>query len=309
MEAKGVTKDIYSFRIIDCINYIYIQRGDGRYSSSINGLLFDGVSAKPTLKSEWYKLDKVPTKVEKANPKKKENERWELKEGYSSSELMPQIITRNQYDSDEYEAVINCYKYMYDEIDGGYEEVEFEISKIYTKEDFEFIDNEYNAKSSELTQIEYPSALYQEFPCKLNREQVMDIIRTHVKKNIDRRYAEITSDYKFSFEVKKKINLYEPYSKLVDANNSWMNKRRKPKWVEKIIANKSESILHLSDGSSRNDYKTDLVPEIIGSNYEDLKVKVNEYLDNLMSIINTAYCECPHCQGWGLIKEEDLKND
>ena len=78
---------------------------------------------------------------------------------------------------------------------------------------------------------------------------------------------------------------------------------------QKIIATKSESILHLSDGSSRNDYKTDLVPEIVGSNYEDLKIKVNEYLDNLMSIINVPYCECPHCQGWGLIKEEDLKNE
>ena len=66
---------------------------------------------------------------------------------------------------------------------------------------------------------------------------------------------------------------------------------------------------HGKDDDGNDDYKTDLVPEIVGSNYEDLKIKVNEYLDNLMSIINVPYCECPHCQGWGLIKEEDLKNE
>lgn len=302
MESK---KEILKFEIINCVNYIYIKKENENYSSYINSLLFDGVKAQNTNKSNWFKLDKIPSKIEKIKPKVKKNIRWELKEGYSESELMPKIISKSEYDLEEYEAIIGCYNYMYDEIDDGYEEIEFILNTIYTREDFNFIKNEYNAKVSTLTEIEQPSDLYQEFPCKLNRSQMMDIIRTHVKNNIDRNFAEITSDYGFHFEVKKKISLYEPYSKMVDSNASWRNSRRKPKWVEKIISTKSETIINLTDGSSSNDYKADYVPELVGENCEDLKIKLNKYLDDLMKIINTPYCECPHCQGWGLIKKED----
>lgn len=291
------------FDIIDCVNYIYIKETRNN-CSSFDYLLFDNVVAEKTLKNNWFKLSKVPEHITKTRKKKRVNERWELKAGYSSSELMPKIITTDQYDYDEYEAVINCYQYLYDEIDDGFEEVEFEINKIYSREDFEFVVNKYNAHSSEMTKIEYSSDLHQEFPCKLTREQVMHIVRTHIKKYIDNRYAKITSDYAYSFEVKKIFNLYEPYSTMVDTNNSWMNKRRKPRWVEKIISTKQESILHLTDGSSINDFSATYVPEIVGANYEDLKIKLNEYLDGLMEMINVPYCECPHCKGWGLIREE-----
>ena len=299
----------YNFVIIDCLDYIYIKENCRSYRCGVERLLFDGVLAKPTLKSGWFRLEKIPTIIEQMKPKKRENERWELKEGYASSELMPSTINKEQYHSSDFEAIINCYKYLYDEIEDGYEELEFEIDKIYEKKDFEFIPNDYNAVVSDITQMEYHSDLYQEFPCKLNREQVMSILRDHVKKNIDIRYAEITSDYKFSFEVKKKIKLYEPYSQLVDSNCSWANKRRKPKWVTKIIASKSESILHLTDGSNSNDYKATLINEIVGANYEDLKIKLNKYLDSIMEIINVSYCECPHCKGWGLVKEGELDNE
>lgn len=300
--------DKTTFKVIDCIDYIYIKY-DGRSYFNLSNLLFDNKKAEPTLKDGWYKLEKIPVKIAKKLPAKKENERWVLKEGYVASELMPSVISKEQCQSDEYEAIINCYKYLYDEVDDGYEEIEFEISTIYEKKAFEFVPNTYKASVSELTQIEYPEELYQEFPCKLNREQVMSIIRDHVKKNIDLRYAEITSDYKFSFEVKKKIKLFEPYTKLVDSNRSWSNSRRKPKWVENIISSKSESILHLTDGSSSNNYNATVVAEIIGANYEDLKLKVTKYLDSIMEMINVPYCECPHCQGWGLIKEGDLEKD
>ena len=304
-------KDVLRFRIIDCVDYIYIQKGDGKYNSSIYGLLFDGELPQDTFKSDWYKLDKVPTSITQSKPKLRQNERWELKEGYSSSELMPKLISRDEYDSDQYEEIINCYKYLYDEVDDGFEEVEFTIDKIYEKKDFEFISNDYGATVSSLTQIEYPSDIHQEMPCKLNSVQMMKIIKEHVKKNIDRNYATITSDYDFHFEVKKQIGLYEPYNQLVDTNNAWMNKRRKPKWVERIVSSKSEVILNMKDGTSPTDYGKDCVvaPTIIGENYADLKVKVNKYLDELTAIINTPYCECPHCQGWGIIKEEDLKNE
>ena len=287
-------KKKYKFNIIDCINYVYIQQYDGKYSgATIYGMLFDGKQPKETSKSGWYKLDKIPTKLEIKNSSIKKNKRYELKEGYSPSDLMPMVILYDDYDDDKYENISGCYKYLYDEVDGGTSIVEFEINKIYTREDFDFVKNEYGAQSSLLTQIEYPSELYQEFPCKLNRSQMMEILRTHVKNNIDRKYAEITSDYKFHFEVKKKISLSNPYNIMVDSNNSFSNRRRKPKWVERIISQKSETILSLTDGSSSNSYDAELTPEIVGKNYEDLKENLNKYLNDIMEMINVPYFEFP----------------
>ena len=50
----------YKFNIIDCVNYVYIQQYDGKYSgATIYGMLFDGKQPKETSKSGWYKLDKI----------------------------------------------------------------------------------------------------------------------------------------------------------------------------------------------------------------------------------------------------------
>jgi hypothetical protein len=297
-----VTKE---FKIIDCVNYIYIANKD-RWSHTLNKYLFDGKKPEETNNEYWYKLSKIPEKVTVKKPNERINKRYELKAGYAATELMPRIITMEMYSTDEYDDIMGCYTLKYDEVDGGYEEIEFTIDNIYTREDYTFVPNTYYAETDLITQIEYPEEAYQDKPCKLGGKQMLEIIRAHVKANIDTAVATITSDYDFHFEVKKKIALADPYSIMVDTNNSWINKRRKPKWVERMISAKEEVIINFKEPGGR-DYGKDCVvaPSIIGENYEDLKNKVEKYLNELMDRINKKYCECPQCRGWGIVEVED----
>jgi len=216
---------------------------------------------------------------------------------------MPSIITYEQYTTDDYSEIIGLYDLIYDEVDGGYEDIEFKITTIYKKEDFEFVPKKYNTEVSLITQLEYPEELWQEKPCKVTSQEMYAIIRNYVKANIDGKVAQVASDYDFHFEVCKQIGLANPYSKMVDTNNSWMNKRRKPKWVSKMISDKKEVILNLKRKPSDSDYGgSSLAPEITGKNQLDLQANVERYLNELMTTINKKYCECPHCQGWGIVE-------
>ena len=166
--------------------------------------------------------------------------------------------------------------------------------------------NVYGAETSLLTQIEYPEEAYQDKPCKIGSKRMLQIIRNYVKANIDTSVATITSDYEFHFEVKKRIPLADPYNILIDKNNSLFNKRRKPQWVNKMISEKSTTIINLKDSNTSSDYGSDCVvaPSIIGENYQDLQNKVEKFLTELMTQINKKYCECPTCKGWGIIEGE-----
>ena len=217
---------------------------------------------------------------------------------------MPKVILKEQ--TDEYEEVIGLYTYKYDSVPGGYEVIEFNIERIYEREDFVFVPNKYNAETDLITQIEYPEEVYQDKPCRIGSEHMLKIIREYVKRNIDTSVASIKSDYDFHFEVVKKIPLADPYTIQVDTNNSIMNKRRKPKWVDRLISTKEATIINFKDKPSSSNYGKDCViaPSITGENYTDLQNKVDKYLSELMQQINKKYCECPTCKGWGIVEEE-----
>lgn len=291
------------FKIIDCMNYIYISKGD-KWSCDLSNYLFDGVKAESTNKKEWYRLDKIPEIVSEKQADKRINERYELKAGYTATDLMPKIILKEQID--EYEEVIGLYTYRYDSVPGGYDEIEFNIEEIYERKDFVFVPNKYSAETDLITQIEYPEVAYQDKPCRIDSEHMLKIIREYVKRNIDTSVASIKSDYDFHFEVAKKISLADPYSIQVDTNNSIIDKRRKPKWVDRLISTKEATIINFRDKPSSSNYGKDCViaPSITGENYTDLQNKVDKYLSELIQQINKKYCECPTCKGWGIVEEE-----
>lgn len=293
-------------KVINCKNYIYIANEDYYGTKDLTQFQFDGETPEKTNKDRWFKLMSIPKVVSAKQEDKRINVRYELKAGYTATELMPQIITQEMEQSEEYDEVIGLYNYKYDTIPGEYEPIEFEIKEIYAREDFEFVQNVYDAESSLLTQIEYPEEAYQDKPCKIDSKRMLQIIRNYVKANIDTSVATITSDYDFHFEVKKKIPLADPYNILVDKNNSLFNKRRKPQWVNKMVSEKSSTIINLKDNKTSSDYGNDCVvaPSIIGKNYQDLQNKIEKYLSELMEQINKKYCECPTCKGWGIVEGE-----
>ncbi|NSK75318.1 hypothetical protein [Blautia massiliensis (ex Durand et al. 2017)] len=299
-------ENLLKLKVINCKNYIYIADEDYYGVTDLTRYLFDGEVPEKTNKDRWFKLNSIPKVVAAKQEDKRINVRYELKAGYTATELMPQIITQEMEQSEEYDEVIGLYNYKYDTIPGEYEPIEFEIKEIYSRENFEFVPNKYNAKTDLLTQIEYPEEAYQDKPCKLDCDEMLKIIRNYVKANIDTNVADITSDYDFHFEVKKKIALADPYNILIDTNNNLFSKRkRKPKWVNRMISHKTETIIDFKNSTS-TDFGKDCVkaPSIIGENYQDLQNKVEKFLTELMSQINKKYCECPTCKGWGIVEGE-----
>lgn len=80
----------------------------------MDNFLFDGQVAEKTNKDKWYKLNKIPSEVLGKKPDERINKRYELKAGYQPTELMPNIITMEMYDSDEYEDIMWLYSLKYD---------------------------------------------------------------------------------------------------------------------------------------------------------------------------------------------------
>jgi len=298
------------YDVIITAKCVYIQTGKNKNNYGlpmIEYLLFDGAAAEKTYQNNWFKLSVLPTKIQRKLPNKQINIRYELKDGYTPSDIMPKTIVVDKL-GEEYEEVSGLYKRAYDEEDGGYEDIKFEINVIYDKEDFSFVENKLYAENYLLDKIQYHPSVLCDKPCFVASEQMYSIIRNHVKLHIDKRYADISSDYDFHFEVVKKILLADPYQYSYDENKG--DKRRKPRWVTKNITDKKQTILNLKNKSSSSDYGKDcvLAPSICGINYLDLEKKVSEYLEDLMREINKDYKECSHCMGWGIISEEDIQN-
>lgn len=302
--CKSKDTETKSFNVIQCKNYIYISDSKNDYYSSISSLLFDGNKAEQTYKEKWYKLNEIPTKVEKKLSDKQINVHYELKEGYSPSEMMPKNISLDSLNESEYEEVSGLYERKYDTVDGGYESIAFEINIIYKKDDLKWINQNYATKHALIDEIEYHPDLLQEAPCSVTCEEMFDIIRNYVKANINPLVASVTSDYDFHFEVTRKIMISEPYSYDVDINKS--SKRRKPNWVKKLVDSKNETVLNIRRKSNDTSYGSNciLAPTMFGKSYTDLENKINTYLVQLIKEINKQYKECSHCQGWGVVEVE-----
>lgn len=298
--------DELKFNVIQCNDHIYISlvTKNNYYGTNIEAYRFDGNSPEKTNKSKWYRLSEVPTMVEQKQQDQYINGRYELKAGYPETELTPRLVQLDSLCDTQYEEVSGLYEKKYDKIEGEWESVPFVIDVIYKKDDFEWLTVNYPVKHALLDEIEFHPDLLQEAPCCADSQTMYKLIRDYVKSNINRDTAIITSDYDSHFEVKRKVYLAEPYNQTY--NDNAFTKRKKPKWITKYINSKEETILNLKSKPSDNNYgDCTLAPAIYGANKADLDKKVKTYLKELMAEINIKYCECPHCKGWGIVKETE----
>ncbi|WGT37754.1 hypothetical protein MHB40_14505 [Lysinibacillus sp. FSL K6-0057] len=273
---------------------------EGYFYTKISDLLFDGNKLENTYDKNWFKINSIPTKIEKVKPKTKINQRYELKEGYPESELTPKVVNCSDFD-DNFDEVRGLYTYKYDEVEEGLEIVEFEINVIEEVDgEFEMKQPQFTLKYNLLDQIQTHPKLLPLKPCKLTHEQSYKIIRDFVKNNINSKYAAITSDYDFCFTVKKKIELYEPRQYQVDINS--MYKRRKPKYETRYQRSREVTVFEVAP-SSYQSYT--VVTPFEGASYEDLLVNIDTYLNELITKINEPLTECECCKGTGVILDDN----
>lgn len=269
------------------------------FTSRLENLIFDGQELKNTYRRSWYELAELPTKISKHKPKKKVNQRYELKSGFPESELTPKVIPYNEFD-ESYEDVSGLYTYKYEEEEEGLEDIKFEVNIIEEIDgDFSLTEVKYKLQHNFLDTLNtHPAVLTSKY-CKLSKEESYKVIREFIKSNIDTKYATITSDYDFCFTVKKNIEYYKPESYTVNVNA--MHKRRKPKYETRFNTHRTQTIFEVAPKPYQS---YTVVTEFEGENYEDLQKNIDTYLNELITKINAPLVECECCKGLGVIVDD-----
>ncbi|WP_437132729.1 hypothetical protein [Bacillus atrophaeus] len=277
-------------------------QGETYFHSQLKGLLFDGKPATATYKSDWFKLEKEPSVIEKQMPAKKINHRYELKEGFQESELTPKVIYASYIGEDnEYYEVKGLYELKFEEVPQQNQKIEFEMNIIEeVNGELKMQSQNFNLKYNLLDRIQTHPMLLETKPCYLSRAESYKIIRNHIKANINPKFARITSDYDFCFTVVKVLELYKPHEYVVDLNA--MYKRRKPK-LEKRFQTKREVEIYKVAPEAYQSYP--IVEPFSGKDVEDLKSNIKNFLDDLMDKINEPLVECKCCEGRGVILSEN----
>jgi len=299
-------------------------------TSYLSSYLIDGEKPSPTFHQKWVKISNEPTKIQKLVSQPNINERYELIDKSLSDKFKPEykktevvLGVDDDYDpiyADEFRSLVSLYQYKSDPQEPKLEDVPFEyetiteIDEIYDKKPFSYrtVDSwgkpkiritENSPKHEMIDLILTPSILIHTRPCKLTAQESYDIVRAHIKDNIDPKQAEITSDYDFCLTVKKRIPLAKPHIYQVDVNNVTMDRKRKPKYENRTQSIRTYEVFKTSPKAYD---KYPVIKPFEGDNHDDLKENIDSYLNHLMSVINEPLKECECCNGVGVIIN-DLK--
>lgn len=267
------------------------------HNGRLQNYLFDSIAPTKTYKSDWFEIESIPAKIEKQIPKQIIKSWYELREKHHSTGL-PKILNKFDFDEgSEYESVYGLYEAKYEYDDGCLEEVPFKLAVIEELDEFQITRNEFQLQHAILDRITTHPILLTLKPCKLSRKESYEIVRKYIKANIDLRYATITSDYDFCLTVEKRIS-HEPAAYQVNVG------KRKPKYETRYNRIRTVKAYETSpEGYSK--YPT--IEPFEGKNEDDLKQNIQNFLDELISVINKPYVECKHCEGKGVVLDEIQK--
>lgn len=321
------TKDCYYITAESESNNFYFQSG-------LNGLFFDGVEPEKTYHAKWLKIYQYPVRAYRLQSQPNTNYRFELIDKNLESEKIPlvfQVEHVTYYSEDDgcrywhekYKHLQSLYEEKSDpqppkEVDVPFEfKIILEIDNIKEYEQFCYIaDNtkwaddvklkitNQNVQHQIIDRILFPEPLLPSRPCKLSSKESFGIIREYVKNNINPQVAEITSDYDFSFVVAKKIKLANPYTHKWEIKTSKNKSYRPPKYNSRYIEHKSIQVFEMTH-DEKNWQGMTVIPGFEGTDHEDLKNNIDTYLKELITKINEPLQYCPHCNGCGVILNEE----
>lgn len=303
------------------------------FYSNLPNLYFDKEKCQSTFKTDWFKIKNKPKEILRQVSQPSINRRWELKPEFNSSTLKKvwldkEVYTEDYVMTDEFQSIKGLYEYKEDKQPDIFENISFKWEEILEIETFQEPQKlsykaagdwnhksypnvtEKNLKYDILTQILTPSILLHTQPCKLTSKETYDIIRKHIKENINPKVAEITSDYDFCFTVKKKIPLVKSYSYKVDVNNSiFKERKKKPIYETRLVDKKSIQIFEMTWKGYRNNGGYEgytCIEPFEAENQDALKEYIDSYLEELIRVINEPLCECDKCNGTGVLSNKNI---
>ena len=277
-----------------------LGKSDYSYNSKIEKYKFDGKYGIKSYSKDWVLIDKVPEIVELTISAQNINQRYELKDGFPESQITPKVIVYNEIDDYDFDGISGLYEYKFDLAPETFDVIEFEINIIDSIDNFKPVIQQYQIENGVLDKIMFHPVLLQTRPCKMSVDQSYKIIRDYIKKNINNRFAKITSDYDFCFTVEKIIDFNEPEEYQVDVNNinNYSKRKRKPKMETRYRLNRRVKVYEVAPKSYQ---KYPIVEPFMGTSYENMMENVETYLNELIEEINKPLVDCPNCNGMGVI--------
>lgn len=289
------------------------------HRTKIDNIFFDGEKPQKTFSKNWLKIKQYPTTIQRLESKENINYRYEIDDVGLISDKLPLIILCN--DKDNYsENIFSLYSYKSDPQEPELKDVKckFDIVmevnnfKISTEIKYDAVRKAFSSEKGLTTEYQitneninhqlfdkmiFPEIMLHTRPCSISSQDLFNLVRQHIKTNIDNKVAKITSDYNFCFSVKKLIPLLEPET--VSYTNMFARtkkERNKIKYSTKTF--KEVDIFEMThDRENYSGYTT--IQPIFADSELELKNKIDEFLSNLMEIINKPLELCLHCKGTG----------
>ena len=292
------------------------------HRTSIDKLFFDGKQPTCTFYPNWYYIESYPTTIQREVRGACINERYELVDTTLESEKMPLVIPQEAREEYNYSVIESLYKYTYDREPDYMEDVDCDLQVVCEIDNYNFPpafeyeaieksgwnDRKYTIKNADvkhqmIDKMIFPPVLLHERPCKFTSKQMYDMTRQYIIDHIDKSVATITSNYAFCFEVKKLVPLIEPET-ITYQNIFGRTKRERNKIHTAIKKYEEKSIFEMTHEQEK--YKGySVIPDLYANNEEELKEKLDTWLESLITIINKPLCQCPHCNGAGYL--DDIK--
>ena len=322
-------------------NGFYVQGRDenSSYSKNLISLLFNGKNPKKTFEPTWFFVESEVMVVEKRVLQPNINHRYELKEdlpfteGFELPKVMPKDEVMDLDEDgkscqwkDEFKHLQTFYELKSDPQEPKIEPVDFsftvilEIPEIKVEPDFKYTVQQ-TFWSSEKTyelgmdkiihqtidKIVFPWVVLPSLPSAMSSEDTYNIIRQYVKQHIDLRYAQITSDYDFCFEVAKVIPLATPIETQREIKNARGRSYRKRRYAHSLVKNRVVKKVFEMTYYPKNYKGYTPIPCFRGKDHQDLKKNIDKYLNDLISRINEPLIECKYCDGMGVILDESIE--
>ena len=319
---------------------LILKSDTGYYPQDLSKLYLINNRVVSSLNNNWFLLNSQEiASVKKKVPESQVQIGWELDSanqiaglGLPKTQTMEELKYFYNYDKEEYEyqgllaGVGNLYKKVFETVPERLEEIDFEIQIIrnleienisnpiemkimsYHQGNFRVKPLEFDLKSvttwGELEKILTPEFLLHERPCEISSQNLYKIIRTHVVQNLDRSKCKITSDYDFCFTVKRLVQV-KPYVVRKEQYKGLFKSYNPSKFKNETVTVKEVDCFEMThdqaDGNGRGYKGYTIIPALKANNLKQLSEYLKQYLDDLITNLNTPVVECEHCNGTGHI--------
>ena len=318
----GLKMDIFGIKT-DSGYYITgnLRADSYRSGSNLTGYIVNGGKPQETFHRDWLWVGSEPKEVKKIVKQPNINHRFELVSDSFASSDIPRVMPKHEIMEEnedgycgwkeEFKHLQSLYEEKSDKQPDILEPIEFtyttilEVPEIKIAEDFNYgsIVSQGDIKHQIIDEIIFPDIVLPNKPSKLTSHQSYNIVRNHIKQNINMDVSKITSDYDFCFTVKKKVILSSPRhikNEILNARGRSYQKRR---YREYYVKEREVEVFEMTYFPKCYSPYTP-IRGFTGRNHQDLQKNIDKYLKEIMEIINTPLKDCHYCDGMGVIITE-----